>query len=212
MSHRPPEQPALDGEPLVEVLNGQQVSAASLHGSTSVEEAGDLVSGRYLNQGRVHLRTPLEGEGTPGVEAAAGRRKDEVGDRTGYGLQLSPRVGPRDGLEEPLRVRVEGVREELRHLSDLDDVSSVHYGRTVAELRDDCEVVSDENHGRVYLLLQFLEQPENLRLDGHVECRRDFVREEEFRPPGERHRDDRPLPHSSRKLEGVHFEDPRWVR
>src|SRR3989449_9519740 len=98
MSHRPPEQPALDGEPLVEALNGQQVSAASLHGSTSVEEAGDFVSGRYLDQGRAHRRTPLEGEGTPGVEAAPGRRRHEVGVRTRYQLPLSPRLRPGDGL------------------------------------------------------------------------------------------------------------------
>src|SRR5438445_1202320 len=117
-----------------------------------------------------------------------------------------------DGLEESLRTGLEGVREEFFHFSDLHDVSRVHDGRTVAEFSDHGEVVSDEYYRRINLLLQLLQQPENLRLNGHVERGCDLVREEELRPPRESHRNNRPLPHPSRKLEGVHLEDAGSVR
>ena len=48
--------------------------------------------------------------------------------------------------------------------------------------------------------LQLAHQVQDLRLDGHVQRRRRFVRDQQRRVVGQRHRDHHPLPHAARKL------------
>ena len=51
----------------------------------------------------------------------------------------------------------------------LDDAAGVHHGDLVGEAGDDAEVVADEDHGHVPLVLECAQQSEDLRLDGDVE-------------------------------------------
>ena len=57
-------------------------------------------------------------------------------------------------------------------------------------------------------VLELPEQLQDLGLDGHVERGRYLVRDEERRPPDQRHRYHRPLAHPPGELEGIRLEHP----
>ena len=114
-------------------------------------------------------------------------------------LRLGP-VEPRDRAEQPPRVRVLRVVEDVPLRAALDDPARVHDEDLVGDLGDDAEVVRDQDHGRVELGAQAVEQLEDLRLDRHVERRRRLVGDQDVRVARERHRDHRPLAHAAREL------------
>jgi len=70
-------------------------------------------------------------------------------------------------------------------------------------LRDDAEVVRDQQHAHRPLGLQAAQQLENLRLNGDVERRRRLVGDQQARIAGERDGDHHPLLHAAGELEGV---------
>src|SRR5437773_10869269 len=67
--------------------------------------------------------------------------------------------------------------------------------------------MSDKDYGCVYSVPQLLEQPENLCLDGYIKSCCNLVCKKYLGPPDQGHRYHRPLPHSSRKLKGIHSQD-----
>jgi hypothetical protein len=70
-------------------------------------------------------------------------------------------------------------------------------------LRDDPEVVGDQQHAHRPLGLQAAQQFENLRLDGHVERRRRLIGDQQARIAGQRDGDHHPLLHAAGQLEGI---------
>ena len=70
----------------------------------------------------------------------------------------------------------------------------------VDDLGDDAEVVRDQDHADVELLLHAVDQLDDLRLHGHVERRRRLVGDQHVGVVHERHRDHRALPHAAREL------------
>src|SRR3954465_641698 len=84
-------------------------------------------------------------------------------------LRLRHRVRDREGREEPLRVRVLRVAEDLGPCPLLDQFAVVEHGDPVGEEVDDREVVADEEAGEAELALQLREELQHPRLDGHVE-------------------------------------------
>src|SRR3989440_3015675 len=142
----------------------------------------------------------FEGELASRMEAAAGGRIQQVGDHTGDRGERGARLeltGLRrdDGLEQPLRVRVERLPEEIRDRGILDDLSGIHRGDSVAELRDDGQVVGDVEDRGVDPFLQVLQEPENLGLGRDVERGRGFVRNHEGGLAGQCHGDHHTLLH-----------------
>ena len=114
--------------------------------------------GRDLHQHWLLLGAPLEGVGAARVEPAAGGRIDEVGNRSAdRGELLRDHVWTGYRRQETLRVRMERVREELPHLSDLHYVPGVHHRDPVTDLGHNPEVVRYEYDGSADLLLQVLE-------------------------------------------------------
>ena len=109
-----------------------------------------------------------------------------------------PRRGER--AEEPDGVRVGGRPEQLGRGGVLDHVAGVHDGHRVAVLRDDSEIVRDEDHGHSELVLQLREQREDLILDRHVERGRRLIGEQQLRPARDRDRDHHALPHPAAQL------------
>jgi len=66
----------------------------------------------------------------------------------------------------------------------------------LGDLRDDAEIMRDEDDGGADAMLEVAHQVEDLRLDGHVEARWSVVRGQQLRIAGERHRDHHALAHA----------------
>ena len=122
----------------------------------------------------------------------------------GDGLQARVRRGiqPGDGDHEALRVGMgelalceDGARRrQLHHLS------AVHDGDVVGHLRDDAEVMGDEQDGRAVLALEVVHQLEDLRLNRDVQRGGRLVGDEQLRLAGQRHGDHHALAHAAGEL------------
>ena len=62
------------------------------------------------------------------------------------------RADDRDRADQALRVRVQRLAEQRRHVGLLDDLAGVHHRDPVAHLGDDAEVVGDEDDRRARLV------------------------------------------------------------
>src|SRR5690242_7189212 len=80
-------------------------------------------------------------------------------------------VPSRNGGEERLRVGVLRLTVDARRRSELDDLALVHHGDRVADLRGHAQIMRDEQHREVEPIADVGEQPQHLRLHGHVERR-----------------------------------------
>ncbi|KFB70108.1 MAG: hypothetical protein CAPSK01_000121 [Candidatus Accumulibacter vicinus] len=87
-----------------------------------------------------------------------------------------------------------------------DDLAGVHDADAGRHLRDDAEVVGDQQHTHRPFGLHTSQQFEDLRLDGDVERRRRLVGNQQTRLAGQRNRDHHPLFHAARELEGIFTE------
>src|SRR6266545_3718532 len=70
-----------------------------------------------------------------------------------------------DGGQEPSRVLVRRFAEDLAYRPLFDQPALVHHRHAVGHFGHDAEVVRNEQHGQVELLLQIAQQLEDLRLD-----------------------------------------------
>ena len=61
------------------------------------------------------------------------------------------------------------VIEDLVNQTVLDNLASVHNRNTVSYVRNNAQVVGDVDNGHVQLILQFVNQVQNLCLDGYVQ-------------------------------------------
>jgi hypothetical protein len=92
------------------------------------------------------------------------------------------------------------IAEDLPHRPLLHELALVHDRDAVRHLRDDAEVVRDEQQRQVEARLQFAHQVEHLCLDRDVERRRRLVGDDERRPAGERDGDHHALTHAAGEL------------
>ena len=102
--------------------------------------------------------------------------------------------------------------ENVTHGAALDDATRVHDDDVVAHLRNDAEVVRDQQDRHPHPLAQLHQQLEDLRLDRHVERGRRLVGDDQLRVACERHRDHHALPHAARELMRVVVEPPSGLR
>ena len=77
---------------------------------------------------------------------------------------------------------------------------------------DDAEVVGDQQHSHAAAGLEFGQQRQHLRLDGHVEGGGGLVGDQQFRFAGERHRDHHALFHAAGELERIGIEALGGIR
>ncbi len=90
-----------------------------------------------------------------------------------------------------------GVSEKLARGAEFHHLAPAQHRHAIGDLRDDAEVVGDEQHTRPVLALQLADQLQDLRLGRHVERRRRLVGDEKPRVEHQRHRNHDPLPLSA---------------
>src|SRR6267143_4886468 len=169
LGYIPVEDTASSREPLPEVFCPEDLG---VHRNPSLpeQEAGDEVAWPRFDEPRLDIGALLESHGAAWMEAATGRGENQVGDRAFDRRAGSPRrVDPGDGGEEALSIGMERVRVELPDLGDLNNVSCVHHGDSVADFGHHREIVGDQDDRRVYFLSEVPEELEYLRLDRDVE-------------------------------------------
>jgi hypothetical protein len=134
-------------------------------------------------------------------EPAARWRSTQIGWLAGDDVEgAAVGMDIREGGHQLLRVGMARPAEDLVDRPFLRDPAGVHDHDPVACLRDDRQVVRDEDQGQPELLAKVLEQLEDLGLDHHVERGRRLVADHDRRIARERHRDHRPLAHPTREL------------
>ena len=93
-------------------------------------------------------------------------------------------IGYGHGREQRRRVRVTWPLVQLVGGGDLDDLAEVHHRDPVAHVRDDGQVVGDEDVGERELALQVGQQVDDLRLDRDVQGRHRLVADDQLRAAG----------------------------
>ena len=112
--------------------------------------------------------------------------------------------------EKPLGIRMDGFAEDAVDRTEFGELSGVHDGDAVAHLRDDAEVVRDEDERHRIRTAEITEDLEDLRLDNHVQGGRGLVCDEHLRIQDKAERDHDALSHPSRELVGVVFDAGLW--
>ena len=167
---------------LAELVQRRLLGVADRLGEAAA--VGEHAAGQLVAQVRQEARRSCRGARDP----CAGRRAGcNAGGRPCTGAAGSCRTGvDRPLLDQPTRIEDADPR---------------------AHLRDDAEVVADEEHRGLELGLQGGDEVEHLRLDRRVEAGRGLVEDEERRVLGKRHRDHDSLLHPARELVRVAVHD-----
>ena len=122
------------------------------------------------------------GERAARMEAAARRQRARAPAwRRRWCRGASSPSAPGRHVDERAGVGMRGGAEDARDRRLLDDPAGVHHEHAVAHLRDDAEVVRDEEHGHAQLARQPADQRQHLGLDGHVERGGRLVRDQQAR-------------------------------
>jgi hypothetical protein len=93
--------------------------------------------------------------------------------------------------------------ENFRRGSHFDQAAGVHHSDAVRHLRDDGEIVRDEQHRQREFYAQLAKQVEHLRLDGDVERGRGFVSNQQRRPVHHGHGNHHALALAAGELMGI---------
>ncbi len=104
------------------------------------------------------------------------------------------------------------VFEQLPQRTSLDDPAVIHHDNLVGHVRNDPQIVGNQQQGHTQFGLQFPDQFENPRLDGDIQRRGRFVGDEQGRVANHRHRDHRALAQATGKFERVHAQRSLWIR
>ena len=78
---------------------------------------------------------------------------------------LDDRIRNRNGADQALRVRMQGIGEKLLCLCDLDDLSLMDDCNPVRDESDNAQIMCYEQVAQTSLLLELLQQVQDLRTD-----------------------------------------------
>ena len=79
-------------------------------------------------------------------------------------------------------------------------MSAIHHHHAIGQLGNHAQIVRNENHRHAQICLQFLEQPQDLRLHGDIERRSWFIGNKHLGIGDQRHGNHHPLAHAAGKL------------
>ena len=159
-----------------------------------------------------HTTRPCEysQRGWNGTPAASATR---LGGCPGIGCSHSWSASSRARLfSRPSVYGCRGALKIVKTSAELDDVARVHDDDAVGELRDQAEVVRDQDDRGVRLLPRGLQHLHDLRLDRHVERGRRLVGDQHLRIVGDRHGDHGALPHAAGELVRILVDAPLGER
>src|SRR5438132_587464 len=120
--------------------------------------------------------------GAAGMKSAAGRRINRAR-HVALGndvLFLAACVKHRYRGQQCPRIGMLGVLIDRIALGGLDNFAEIHDSDPVANMLNDSQVVGDKKIREVHLLLEFLQEIDDLRLDGNIERRNRLIRNDEF--------------------------------
>jgi hypothetical protein len=109
-------------------------------------------------------------------------------------------AGHRNRSHQAARVGVPRHPEHRSGGSGFHDLARIHHGHAVRGAGYDAQIMRDQQHGDAEIALQIDEQPENLRLDRHVERGGRLVGDEQCRPAHQRHGNHHALAQAAREL------------
>jgi molybdopterin converting factor small subunit len=104
------------------------------------------------------------------------------------------------GVQQAARIRMSRGAKDFLLGTQLDDASGIHHGYAVGDLRDHCQIVGDEKHGKAELGTEVGEQSKYLGLNGDIESGGGFVGDEELWVVHDRHGDHDALAHAPGEL------------
>ena len=168
-----------------------------------VVPAAAVVAALDGDQRRLFLAAALVGERAAVGEHASRDLRAEAREVPGDRVEpaaILPHAPARNAAEEADRVRVTRILEDGLHRSLLDEATGVEDADPGAHLRDDAEVVADEEHRRVQLGLELRDEVEDLGLHRRVEPCRRLVENQQRGIFRERHRDHDTLLHPAGEL------------
>ena len=179
-----------------------------------MEEAADRLAASppaVAGHQRRQVDARLEAVRAARREGAAGR--DVAEPRHGALDRPQPRaVLARQRRQQAARVGVLRVAEQRPHRRLFDDAAGVHHGDAIRLLRDDAEVVGDEQQREAEARLQIAQQVEDLALDRDVERGRRLVGDEQLGLAGERRGDQRALAQAAGQLVRVFVDAALRIR
>ena len=117
----------------------------------------------------------------------------------------------RQRIEQPARVGMGGAVEDVCDRRAFDDPAAVHHHDPVGELRDDAEVMGNQDERHALLRPNLGDELEDLGLDRNVERRGGFVGDENVGLPRQGHGDHDPLVHAAGELVRVFVEPPAGI-
>src|SRR5664279_1298047 len=181
---------------------GSSVREGSIEGLLP-EVTGAAAAGGDLVKCRDLLRADGLGVGAAGVERAAGRDVREVRwDALDRVELLTLEVDTGDRGQQPLRVGVGRARVQLQDRRFLDEPARIHHRDLVGNVRNDSQVVGDQDEAHVALRLKIGEQLHDLRLHGDVQCGGGLVGDDDLGVQRQGDGDHDALPHPARELVG----------
>ena len=169
-------------------------------------QAGDMVAGCDLDQGRRRHLAVGHRIGAAGMEMAAGRRLGRarhvaLHDPLAHAAPLG--IGRGGGRQQRLGVGMQGLGEQGALGRELDDATEIHHRDAMADMAHHGEVVADEEIGEPVFLLQVDQQVQHLRLHRHVERRHRLIGHDQLGVDRQGLGDAQPLALAAGELVGV---------
>ena len=158
-----------------------------------------------LHQRGQRCRTLHHARGAARLEGASGGQSGQRGHGAFYRLERTGaiRLQIGHGMEQATGIRVGRGPKDVVLGTKFYEASRIHNGDAVCDVRDDSQVVRDEQHGEAKLGTKFGEQFKNLGLDGDIEGGRRLVCNQQLRTVHDGHSDHNALSHPAGKLVGI---------
>ena len=152
-------------------------------------------------------RGELDGAGGDAVRAAgfertSGRKLGDGRDGAFDSRKRKSAIGlkSRNRAQQALGIGMSGRVENVGLGAELDQVAGVHDGDAVGDVRNDGEIVRDEEHRQSEFVAEVVEQVEDLLLNGDIERGGGLVGNEQLRAVDDGHGDHDALAHASGEL------------